>query len=84
MEEEHIFDDLKFGDFVAISELLDATVSDLKIKEQQIIMIIMMIGLQHAINALGKDVGLKTMRNMFEVGMNNVIDAHENRKAAKN
>ena len=84
MKEEHSFDDIKMADFVVVSELLKEIRSQLKIKEQDIIMIVMMIGIQHAVDALGKDVGLRTLRNMFETAVYNVNYKEENKSFSRN
>lgn len=84
MKKEHSFDDIKMADFVVVSELLKEIRSQLKIKEQDIIMIVMMIGIQHALDALGKDVGLKTLRNMFETAVYNVNHKEENKSFSRN
>ena len=84
MKEEHSFDDIKFEDFVVVSELLEEIRTQLKIKEQDIIMIVMMIGMQHAVDALGKEVGFKTLRNMFETAVYNVSHAHDNKALSRN
>ena len=45
MKEEHLFDDIKFEDFVVVSELIEEIRSQLKINEQDIIMIVMFLQL---------------------------------------
>ena len=84
MKEEHLFDDIKFEDFVVVSELIEEIRSQLKINEQDIIMIVMLIGMQHAVDALGKDVGFKTLRKMFETAVYNVNHAADNKAASRN
>ena len=84
MKKNHSFDDLRFEDFRDVADSLDTIVNEHNISEQNCMMIIMMVGAMHAVDALGKDLGLRTVRKMFEVAINHVTDAADNMNASRN